>query len=315
MKEEKAKQLLQKYLNGEANAAEVKQVEEWYAQLNKAKSKVSQERKNALREQMLSNIQSAMSEKQLKKHILSRYPILKIAAAILIILSAGLFVNQMNNQAGSNITQIVTTTKAGERKKIALTDGSEIILEPSSKISYPSNFNGKIREIELTEGEAFFTIAHDEQHPFRVQLDSGLAVKVLGTSFRIKAYQASKNVEILVATGKVAVQQREKTLGVLTKNQSLLYSKQTQKSSRSSVETNTAIAIAFDGASLQEVTRKLGYIYNIEIVLKDKALSTLKTTATFNSTQKPEEILEILCSLHHIRYSATENNTIFNIHK
>ncbi|MGE8381866.1 MAG: FecR domain-containing protein, partial [Sphingobacterium sp.] len=45
------------------------------------------------------------------------------------------------------------------------------------------------------------------------------------------------------------------------------------------------------------------------------ALSTLKTTATFNSTQKPEEILDILCSLHQIKYSTTENHKIFKIHK
>jgi hypothetical protein len=36
MMEEKAKQLLQKYLNGEASAAEIKQVEDWYAQLDNA---------------------------------------------------------------------------------------------------------------------------------------------------------------------------------------------------------------------------------------------------------------------------------------
>ncbi len=57
MREEKAKQLLQKYLNGEATAAEIKQVEDWYAQLDNAAKKVPQERKAALREQLLANIQ------------------------------------------------------------------------------------------------------------------------------------------------------------------------------------------------------------------------------------------------------------------
>jgi ferric-dicitrate binding protein FerR (iron transport regulator) len=58
----------------------------------------------------------------------------------------------------------------------------------------------------------------------------------LGTSFRIKAYQASDQVEVTVATGKVAVQQQDKILGILTKNQSLRYSKETAQSSRSVVE-------------------------------------------------------------------------------
>lgn len=315
MMEEKAKQLLQKYLNGEANAAEVKQVEDWYAQLDNTNNKVSEERKTVLREKLLGNIQSAISEKQIKKHFFSRYPILKIAAAVLIIVSASFLVGRLNEQTVSAASQIVTTTHAGERKKITLVDGSEIILEPSSKISYPSKFNGNIREIELTEGEAFFTIAHDEKHPFHVQLASDLAVKVLGTSFRIKSYQASQNVEVLVATGKVAVQRGDKVLGLLTKNQSLCYSTQTKQASRSLTKDTTPVAIEFNGTSLRGVIQQLEYVYNIEIVLKDKALSTLKTTATFNSTQKPEEILDILCSLHHIKYSTTENHKIFKIHK
>lgn len=315
MMEEKAKQLLQKYLNGEANAAEIKQVEDWYAQLDNTKNKVSEERKTVLREKLLGNIQSAISEKQIKKHFFSRYPILKIAAAVLIIVSASFLVGRLNEQTVSAVSQIVTTTQAGQRKKITLTDGSEIILEPSSKICYPSKFNGNIREIELAEGGAFFTIAHDEKHPFHVQLASDLAVKVLGTSFRIKAYQASQNVEVLVATGKVAVQRGDKVLGLLTKNQSLRYSTQTKHASRSLTKDTTPVAIEFNGTSLRGVIQQLEYVYNIEIVLKDKALSTLKTTATFNSTQKPEEILDILCSLHHIKYSTTENHNIFKIHK
>jgi len=315
MMEEKAKQLLQKYLNGEANAAEIKQVEDWYAQLDNTNNKVSEERKTVLREKLSANIQSAISEKQIKKHFFSRYPILKIAAAVLIIMSASFLVGRLNEQTFSATSQIVTTTQPGERKKITLNDGSEIILEPSSKISYPSKFNGNIREIELAEGEAFFTIAHDEKHPFHVQLASDLAVKVLGTSFRIKTYQASQNIEVLVATGKVAVQRGDKVLGLLTKNQSLRYSTQTEQASRSSTKDTTPVTIEFNGTSLQGVIQQLEYVYNIEIVLKDKALSTLKTTATFNSTQKPEEILGILCSLHHIKYSATENHKIFKIHK
>ncbi len=315
MMEEKAKQLLQKYLNGEANDNEIKQIEDWYARLDNADKKIPQERKAALREQLLTNIQSGISKKESKRPSRLYSPVFKIAATILMIVSAGLVYWTVNNQPIAASTQLVTTTLADEHKKIVLADGSIINLEPSSKISYPSKFEGNIREIALTEGEAFFDIAHDEQRPFQVQLASKLAVKVLGTSFRIKAYQASDQVEVTVATGKVAVQQQDKTLGILTKNQSLRYSKETAQSSRSVVEKNTAVAIAFDGTSLKEVAKRLEYIYNIEIILKDTSLSALKTTATFNSTQDPAEILDIICSLHHLKYSTIEQDKIFKVYK
>ena len=123
MREEKAKQLLQKYLNGEATAAEIKQVEDWYAQLDNAAKKVPQERKAALREQLLANIQSSISEKGSKRPSLLYSPVFKIAAAILMIASIGLLYWKVNNQPITASAQIVTTTLAGEHKKIVLADG------------------------------------------------------------------------------------------------------------------------------------------------------------------------------------------------
>jgi ferric-dicitrate binding protein FerR (iron transport regulator) len=67
------------------------------------------------------------------------------------IASIGLLYWKVNNQPIAPSAQIVTTTLQ-VNIKIVLADGSEIIMEPSSKISYPSKFKGNIREIALTEG-------------------------------------------------------------------------------------------------------------------------------------------------------------------
>lgn len=313
MTEEKARQLLQKYVNGEANAAEIKQVEDWYAQLDSRKNSIPVDQKEIFRKKLLGNIQAAMADKQRKKHRFIPIPLLRIAAVVFMVISLGLLYWKLTEQPVGNMAEIVATTGVNQHKKITLSDGSEIILQPSSSISYPSQFNGTSRQVKLTEGEAFFAVFHDEKHPFQVQLPSNLAVKVLGTSFRIKAYRTSHQVEVAVATGKVAVQQQGKILGLLTKDQSFVYSTQTKQAKRNVMQEHMPVTMAFHGATLHEVTKKLAYVYNIRISIKDPSLATLKTTATFTSTQSPQEILDIICSLHHIKYRTKENLNTFQL--
>ena len=90
----------------------------------------------------------------------------------------------------------------GVKSTIELADGSKIWLNADSKVQYPALFNGSTREVYLN-GEAFFDIAKNPSKPFIIHLSNG-TVRVLGTSFNIKAYDNEPVVETSVATGKVA---------------------------------------------------------------------------------------------------------------
>jgi len=90
----------------------------------------------------------------------------------------------------------------GTKSVIELSDGSKVWLNADSKIQYPALFAGDTREIFLN-GEAFFEVAKNPQKPFIIHLAKG-TVRVLGTSFNIRAYDNEKVVETSVATGKVA---------------------------------------------------------------------------------------------------------------
>jgi transmembrane sensor len=81
-----------------------------------------------------------------------------------------------------------------------LPDGSLISLNKNSRLIYPERFSGKTREVRLA-GEAFFDVKRDSMQPFII--DAGIArVRVLGTSFRVKAYKDSA-VEVNVTKGRV----------------------------------------------------------------------------------------------------------------
>ncbi|GGE44604.1 FecR family protein [Pedobacter psychrotolerans] len=314
MSEEKAKQLLTKYLDGAASPEECDQVANWYDALDTDQKALTGERKSAISEAMFQNLQLAIADQKARKPFFLQHWI-KIAAALVIVTSVTFWLWQQHIGSGISNTQITTSTQAGERKKIILSDGSEITLAPLAKITYPEKFHTSSREVSIIEGEAFFSIAHDEKRPFRVKLPNHLNVSVLGTSFLIRAYQARKEVEVAVSTGKVAIKNDEKLLGTLIRNQKLLFNKVTGKSTLNVVHDIRPVEINFNGVTLTQVIRQMEYVYNIKIQLHQTSFANLKTTATFNSAQRPEEILDIICSLHHLKFSSDQNHQTFKIHK
>lgn len=86
-----------------------------------------------------------------------------------------------------------------ETKTVEFVDGSSVILAPNSIIKYSNYFNEKGRFVELTKGEAKFSVV-EEKGKFRVKTDREL-ITVLGTTFEVKFDESQT--EISVEEGKV----------------------------------------------------------------------------------------------------------------
>lgn len=72
-------------------------------------------------------------------------------------------------------------TAPGERRRIALADGSQILLNGGSRIALDSN---DARFARLERGEALFTVVHDAGDPFEVEVGDDRLVD-LGTVFDV----------------------------------------------------------------------------------------------------------------------------------
>lgn len=314
MTEEQAKELLQKYLNKQASPQEQKKVEAWYATLNQENIELAADRKAAIGEQMLVHLQAAMHQKPKPGKLFKLQSFIRIAAAIFLITTLGISIWKLNTPLKFE-NQVTVVTGSKQEKRITLSDGSVVLLGPSAKLCYPKAFASNNRQIALKEGEAFFDIAHQEKRPFTVHTASGVDIRVLGTSFKVKSYQASKHIEVAVITGKVAVSNKKVNLGTLIKDEFLIYDKTAGRADIGKNKSVAYIELAFDGASLEQVIYKLQYVYSIKILLNDITLGKLKTTASFSSKQSPEEILDIICSLHHLKFNASKNHKTFNIYR
>lgn len=78
-------------------------------------------------------------------------------------------------------------SSANSKGEFMLPDGSKVWLNKNSRLFYSNDLKGDIREVKL-EGEGYFDVAKDAEHPFVVQAGE-MSIKVLGTRFTVSAYE------------------------------------------------------------------------------------------------------------------------------
>lgn len=192
----------------------------------------------------------------------------KYAAISLIILSAALGVYYLADQLIlKNIRYTEIRVKNGENNHIVLPDGTKVVLNAGSYLKYPNKFAGKTRLVEI-DGEAFFKVTHDEDKPFIIKAE-GANIKVLGTSFNVKAYNEDNQLTVSVKSGKVQVNMAEAMLRlkpdeqVILNKQSGEFTKQIEKNSRVTAWMNGSLY--FNRTPIKSVVSELKRFYNCEI--------------------------------------------------
>lgn len=129
---------------------------------------------------------------------------LSIAASLLILLGLSWwFFSKQSNVIANPVRQSEIVANKGFRSRITLPDSSVVILNSDTKLNYPQQFKENLREVYL-DGEAYFEVKKNPSKPFIVHT-SGMEVKVLGTSFNVKAYSADKLIETSLITGSIEV--------------------------------------------------------------------------------------------------------------
>ena len=226
-----------------------------------------------------------------------------------------------------HLLESINNTLAPQR--IALNDGSYVILQPFSKIAY-SNFDSISREVYL-EGEAFFQVAKDANRPFFVYTNE-LVTKVLGTSFDVQAFPNDNNIKVLVHTGKVTVYQRKKdeseqqlarsNATIITPNQQVLFNRQ-QASIIKSISTQPQVVytpvnknkdrLVFTDAPASDVFMSIQRSYGITIVYDEELLSHCSFTGAFTNETFYERI-GLVCKAIEASYEQADGQVIITGH-
>ncbi len=201
------------------------------------------------------------------------------------------------------------STPPGVKAHFYLPDSSRVWLNSSSTITYPSEFTGDLRHIELS-GEAFFDVKTNPERPFVVSFGK-LHVRALGTRFNIISYQHEGRSEVVLQSGKIELasgnMQTPQKLSEMKPGEHALYCYHDNSIAISSVETEKHVAwiggrLMFKDDAMDEVVRKLNRWFNVSIEIDNPAIREYIYTATFED-ESIDQILELLTLSAPLRYT------------
>ena len=236
-----------------------------------------------------------------KVHTLhTRLVIWKIAAALLIAVSAGsIYLALQNRQAPDLLQAYIPTT---EMQNITLPDGTQVMINSESTLLYPQQFTGDSRCVYLV-GEANFKVRRDEAHPFIVK-SADFQVTALGTEFNVRSYSPT-DVRVTLITGKVAVSD---TCGVHSVE--MVPGQSVQLSSDGTFAVNEVDIESFlywkegffyfDDVALVDMMKEIGRWYNIDIEFRNSKIMDLRMHFFANRHQDIFHLIELLNRMERI---------------
>ena len=185
----------------------------------------------------------------------------------------------LNGTDNPDVNVLQLTTPNGGEYQITLSDGTKVLLNAASTLTYPAEFNGKgTREVTL-EGEAYFEVAKNPGRPFIVKT-AKQDIEVLGTSFNVNAYGNETTTKTTLLTGSVRVNALSSshpsgTSRILTPNQQSIIDDHETGITVKEVNPEAAIAwknglFNFHGLSIDEALKQVERWYDIQIIYKGK---------------------------------------------
>ena len=235
------------------------------------------------------------------------------AAAIIITASVVLWNSQPAAPGKKEIADLTTnvTTAAGIDQKLNMPDGSTIMVRPGSSIAYIKAFDGASREIEMHNGEVYFEVAKDSSRPFIIHTGI-LDIKVLGTSFVVRAIKGVREQEVVVKEGRVQVANKGKILAVLTAGHRLAFNTATGEFNVKQQEDEIAEQfhegwLILNNQSFEELQTMLHNRYGILLQDPENKLANAHFSTLFKPQSSIQHIMEILCAIHGVSYTINEN--------
>jgi ferric-dicitrate binding protein FerR (iron transport regulator) len=329
------KRLVFKFLQGEATPAEQRIVEQWMEQQTANKKFVeSQKGLLLLTEPKQVNYDVDKAWGKLQQRIAAtgesnnatnaestvyRKRIFQIASisgiAAMLLLAIGWFglLNNAVNEAGKTMLQVASNQTVVH--DALLPDGTLVTVNTRSILNYPEQFDNDIREVSIF-GEAFFEVHADALRPFVIHT-SGLDIKVMGTSFNVKAYAGTGFVEVAVSTGRVLVYPS----GIHPERGMMLHAGETATYSQTSGKLHKGVVddlnflswktgvLTFRETRLADVFKALEDKYETTFTIDNPDVLNERLTARFES-ETLDQVLETLALIFELKLESGDAEII-----
>ena len=226
--------------------------------------------------------------------------LLRIAAILIgpVMLAVGWYIGTSNWHG----KELVWNSVTAPRKHIAMctmADGTEVWLNAGSTLSYPANDQPDKREVKLN-GEGYFKVTKNARKPFYV-ITQQVTVKVLGTSFNIKAYSGEERLVTTLEEGSVELfaQKLGNTSFRLKPGEQAIYDTSEARVTIAKVDAPQYSAwrgdkFLFKDADLKTIIIELERLYDIKIYIKNPKLEKLRFRGMFSYDQDLLDAFETL---------------------
>lgn len=260
------------------------------------------------------------------------------AACLLLVAGWGWVVWQQAPESGPTLSQTPSMTGSDNVLEafnqttgpltIILSDSSAVTLQPNSRLQYPAQFAANQRRVGL-QGEGFFDVAKNPARPFLVYTHKTVT-KVVGTSFRIRAFESEKTVRVVVRTGRVMVfslqnfksvpetPQANLTGLVLTPNQRATFDNSSEQFAKDLIEQPLPLPtltqsreLVFEDRPVSEVFTTLERLYGLEIVFDADVLRNCPITTTLVDEGLHQRLARI-CRAIGATYEVVDGQIIIN---
>ncbi|OJV55361.1 MAG: hypothetical protein BGO31_20750 [Bacteroidetes bacterium 43-16] len=179
-------------------------------------------------------------------------------------------ISYTNGQVISSTEKVTSATlnvPNGGIYRLTLPDGSKVVLNSGSSITYPVRFEDSVRLVAL-RGEAYFEVAPSKTQPFKVQSTDQI-LTVLGTHFNIQSYSGEQT-ETTLLEGKVALESNLSAAKAIL-NPGQQGRLDNNKFQTKKVNADESIAwsrnlFVFNNIPLSQIFRNLERWYDVEIV-------------------------------------------------
>jgi transmembrane sensor len=299
MKEDLFKDILTKFLKGEATGHEKRMLSSWlkedpaleelfYYHLSKREAENPQHlpdvdsRLQAYKKYLQGGIripvadrwhlQGAGSMRARPKHC-----VLLWAASVVVFISASVFL-----LVDAFLYRTYSAGK-GSISSVTLEDGSKVTLNANSSIRVLHDFMDHSNREVWIEGEAFFEVMkRNDQKKFIVHTDN-FDVEVLGTKFNVN--DRSCKTEVMLTEGKVKLVAKDQAPVIMKPGEQVSRSNSKSEFKKRLVEPEKYTAwrnniFVFENAPLLEVTDIIGNYYDVEMIIADSLLGTRQFTGS-----------------------------------
>lgn len=193
---------------------------------------------------------------------------------------------------------------------IKFSDRSSVIMNRNSTISYPEAFDKNLREVHLSKGEAYFTVAPDATKPFIIHTEIA-NIQVIGTEFNV--ILNGNLLEVSVEKGKVLVYTASDSAYLEAGYTGSISPGSKSFNIRTSNSNSWAYAthkFVFKNTSLNEVFSYLEKAQGCSIQMKNRQIGNCKLTATFESVET-DYILTLITEA--LNLTVTKNDNTFTV--